>query len=69
MSTSWVMPPMAVSTSPAFASSMPLTTNEMTTVTSRIAIGTPNATGRHRKSGFVRSATTRATSTMISTSR
>ena len=69
ISRSCVMPPIAVSTSPSFASRMPFATNETSTVTSRMAMGHPNATGRQRTSGFTSRATMRATSTITSTSR
>jgi hypothetical protein len=48
---------------------MPFATNETSTVTSRMAMGHPNATGRQRTSGFTSRATMRATSTITRTSR
>ncbi len=69
ISRNWVTPPIAVSTSPSFASLMPFATNETSTVTSRIAMGHPNATGRHRISGLMMNATMSATITITSTRR
>ena len=69
MSSSWVMPPTEVSMSASLASCVELTTNETSTVTTKMPIGQPNAMGRQRTSGLSSSATTSETITMASTSR